>query len=136
MRDFESLKLLSGEYWNVFLHEDQTVVGRVYFWSTDDVDDLLDVSAESLAEFHALGVRVRDALRTLYQPTQFNYLALGNKTPHPHIHLIPRYEHPITRYGHTFTDTNFGGSFQREKSLLIPDELYTAIRDDLIRTLA
>ena len=54
--DFNKLKILEGKYWDVFLHEDQTVPGRVYFWYKDkETLDLLDVPEDAIVEFFIKG---------------------------------------------------------------------------------
>lgn len=129
--NYLDLLLLEGQHWDLFLHADQTVIGRVYLWSKSDATDLMDVSIEAFQELHALGRRVKAALTQLYQPSIFNYLSLNHQTPHLHVHIIPRYERPIARHGYTFIDENFGSSYRQNKSLELPDSIYTAIRDGL-----
>ena len=34
--DFNKLKIVDGKYWSVFLHQDQTALGRLYFWYKED----------------------------------------------------------------------------------------------------
>ena len=52
MADFNKLKIKEGKYWDVFLHEDQSVPGCVYFWYKDETTiDLLDIPEEAFSEF-------------------------------------------------------------------------------------
>src|SRR3989338_8314473 len=103
--DFEKLKILEGKYWDAFLHEDQTVVGRIYFWYKEgNVVDFLDVPEDAMLEFHKTAQKIKKVLIELFNPDIFNYLALNNNTRHLHIHIIPRYSKKIEKFGATFED--------------------------------
>ncbi len=127
--DFEQWKLAEGTYWRVFLHDDQTVPGRIYFWySQSDILDLLDAPKEALAEFYDIALKVRAALSKAFQPDMFNYLSLSNKTQHLHIHLIPRYAKDVKLFGHIFKDAAFGHSYERDHNLALSDEVKQQIK--------
>jgi diadenosine tetraphosphate (Ap4A) HIT family hydrolase len=53
---------------------------------------------------------VEMALREIFNPDKINLASLGNKTPHIHWHVIPRFENdkhfPNSHWGMTERDTN------------------------------
>ena len=132
--DFNKLKILEGKYWDVFLHQDQTALGRLYFWyKKDEKFDLLEVPKEAFAEFYNLGKKVKSALVKSFQPDMFNYLSLGNVTKHLHIHLIPRYSRKIELFGLLFNDSSFGKSYKRDPDFIVPEKILIKIKDRIKR---
>jgi len=132
---FEKLKILNGKYWDIFLHEDQTVPGRIYFWYKDETLDLLNISEEAFVEFYKLGKEVKNSLIKTFNPSMFNYLALNNNTKHLHIHLVPRYFGVKEVFGLSFKDDNFGKSFKRNPEFKVPENILLQIKDSIIKNL-
>lgn len=130
--NFENLKLLELKYWDVFLHKDQTTIGRLYFWYKLEDKDLLDIPEEALIEFFYYGRLLKSTLIELFHPDLFNYLSLNNVTRHLHIHIIPRYSRPIKKFNMVFEDIAFGKQYMPNKELIVEDDVLIKIRD-LIR---
>ncbi len=133
--NFERLKITSGKHWDVFLHEDQTTIGRLYFWYKGDASDLLDVSEEAFSEFYRTAKMIKDALIGVFQPDMFNYLSLGNRTKHLHIHLIPRYSRELRLFDTTFKDAAYGSGYKRDLDLNITEEVLLKIKSLIIEAL-
>ena len=129
--EFEKLKILSGNYWDVFLHQDQTALGRLYFWYKKEAGDLLDVPKEALIEFHEMGKKIKFALSKAFHPDLYNYLSLNNVTRHLHIHLIPRYSKKIKLFGLVFEDSSFGKSYKRNPDFLVDEETLIQIKEKI-----
>lgn len=129
--DFNKLKITSGTYWEVFLHEDQTSIGRLYFWHKRTGGDLLECPKEELIEFHELGNKIKSALTTLFKPDSYNYLSLNNVTKHLHIHMIPRYSKKIELFGIVFNDSSFGRSYKRNPEFTIDEETLLKIKNKI-----
>ena len=130
--DFNKLKIVDGKYWSVFLHQDQTALGRLYFWYKEDkVLDLLETPQEAIVEFYDLGKKVKSALEKSFHPDMFNYLSLNNVTRHLHIHLIPRYSRKIELFGLSFDDSLFGKSYKRNPDFVVPEETLIKIKDQI-----
>jgi len=132
---FEKYKILNGKYWDVFLHEDQTVPGRIYFWYKGEVPNFLDVSKEAFIEFYKLGQKVKSSLIKTFNPSMFNYLALNNNTKHLHVHLIPRYSTTKEIFGLIFKDDNFGKSYKRDPDFKASENVLFEIKDSIIKNL-
>ncbi len=129
--EFNELKILSGKYWDVFLHQDQTAVGRLYFWYKQKADDLLDIPKEALIEFHKLGNKIKSTLNKQFKPDMFNYFSLNNFTKHLHIHVIPRYSKKIELSGLIFEDISFGKSYKSNPNFVVDKDILIKIRDKI-----
>jgi len=129
--DFNNLKILSGKYWDVFLHQDQTAIGRLYFWYKKRADDLLNVPKEALLEFYELGNKIKSVLIKQFKPDMFNYLSLNNVTKHLHIHMIPRYSRKIELFGITFIDNSFGKNYKSNPDFIIDEEILIEIKENI-----
>ncbi len=129
--EFNELKILSGKYWGVFLHQDQTAIGRLYFWYNQEANDLLDVPEKALTEFHKLGNKIKSTLNKQFNPDMFNYLSLNNATEHLHIHIIPRYSKKIELFGLIFEDTSFGKSYKSNPKFIVNKDILIKIRDKI-----
>ncbi len=129
--EFNKLKIIKGEYWDVFLHQDQTALGRLYFWYKKEAEDLLDIPKNALIEFYNIGRNIKFALENLFQPDMFNYLSLNNFTKHLHIHLIPRYSKEINYFGLTFKDISFGKSYKRNQKFIVNQEILIKIKEKI-----
>ncbi len=78
--DYELLKIKSYKHWDLYLHENQCYLGRVFVLlkNEEGVEDFLAIEGESRDEFFQIGADVKAALKTLFQPDKMNYAALSN----------------------------------------------------------
>lgn len=129
--DFDKLKIVEGQYWDAFVHPDQTALGRTYLWYKGEAADFLDIPKEALLEFHGLGNKVKSALTKLFKPDLFNYLSLNNITKHLHVHIIPRYSRKINYLGLTFEDISFGRNYKSNPEFKVAEDVLVKIRDKL-----
>ena len=131
--DFNKLKILEGKYWDIFLHQDQTSIGRLYFWYKKECNDLLDIPEEAIIEFYNNAKKIKYALIKLFKPNMFNYLSLSNNTRHLHIHIIPRYSKEIKLFNIIFKDNSFGESYKRNKDFIVSDEILIKIKEMILK---
>lgn len=134
MIDYNQLLIKSYKHWEIYLHENQCYIGRVFALLKDDehVDDFLAIEGEAREEFFLLGNEVKLALKTLFQPDKMNYAALSNTSSRIHVHLVPRYEKPREFKGKIFTDTRWGKNYAPyDRSFAIDQETLYEIRDAL-----
>jgi diadenosine tetraphosphate (Ap4A) HIT family hydrolase len=136
--DYEQLKIQSYTHWDVYVHENQCYLGRVFIQLRDKktYEDFLDIEGDIKEEFFMVGQKVKKALRTLFKPDKMNYAALSNVSEVIHVHCVPRYKEPREFGGIIFKDERWGQhyapydrSFVLEKSILF--NLRDAIRDTL-----
>ncbi len=77
--DYEQIKIKSHKHWDLYLHENQCYLGRVFVLLKDEnIEDFLAIEGETRGEFFQIGEDVKQALKTLFQPDKMNYVALSN----------------------------------------------------------
>ena len=129
--DYEQLKIKSYKHWDLYLHENQCYLGRVFVLLKDDegVDDFLGIEGEVRNEFFSIGEDVKSALKTLFHPDKMNYAALSNTSPVIHVHIVPRYKEPRTFAGMIFKDDRWGQNFAPyDKSFAVEEPILLQIR--------
>ena len=139
MRDdskYQKLLIKDFEHWRLYLHPNQSYLGRVYFWAKkEELEDFADMGIWEMDELHDMGLRTRRTLSELFQPSLFNWAALGNETRHLHMHLVPRYEKPKVFKRITFTDELYGKNFRTEQFKEIPEEVLMKIKENIQKRL-
>jgi diadenosine tetraphosphate (Ap4A) HIT family hydrolase len=132
--DYEKLKIKSYKYWDLYLHENQCYIGRVFLLlkADNNVDDFLAVQGDARNEFFQKGNEIKNALKTLFQPDKMNYAALSNTSPAIHVHVVPRYKEPREFAGMVFVDTRWGKNYAPyDKSFVLEELMLFKIRDAL-----
>ncbi len=132
--DYELLKIKSYKHWDVYLHENQCYLGRVFVLLKDDknVEDFLAIEGEVRDEFFFIGNQIKAALKTLFKPDKMNYAALSNTSEKIHVHLVPRYKEPREFAGVPFIDTRWGKNYAPyDRSFALEESILFKIRDAL-----
>lgn len=132
--DYELLKIKSYKHWDVYLHENQCYLGRVFILLKEDegVEDFLAIEDEAREEFFQIGEEVKMALRTLFKPDKMNYAALSNVSDKIHVHFVPRYKEPREFSGMLFKDARWGQNYAPyDRSFVLKEEVLFKIRDAL-----
>lgn len=128
--DYELLKIKSYKHWDLYLHENQSYLGRVFVLLKDEAEDFLAIEGEARDEFFQIGAEVKSALKTLFQPDKMNYAALTNTSPVIHVHIIPRYEGERTFAGIVFKDAHWGSNYAPyDRSFVLEGSVLFHIRD-------
>ena len=125
------IKIAGFDHWNLYLHADQSYLGRCYLWAVrPDAIDFVDMSDEEWQEFRLISQNLRKTLIALFAPDLFNYAALGNITRHLHFHFIPRYATARAFKGIQFMDCEWGSHYSpQDKKILLPLTVRQAIAD-------
>jgi len=132
--DYQQLKIKSYKHWEVYLHENQCYLGRVFVQLKEDkgVEDFLAIEGEVRDEFFQIGNQIKAALKTLFKPDKMNYAALSNVSSKIHVHIVPRYKEPREFNGFTFIDTRWGKNYAPYDRSFVLDEAHLfKIRDAL-----
>lgn len=131
--DYDQLKIKSYKYWDVYLHENQCYLGRVFVLLKDaqGVEDFLAIDGEVREEFFLIGKNVKKALRTLFQPDKMNYAALSNTSEKIHVHFVPRYKSMREFAGVVFNDVRWGKNYAPYEPFTLEDSILFKIRDAL-----
>lgn len=132
--DYELLKIKSYKHWDLYLHENQCYLGRVFVLLKNEagVEDFLAIEGEARDEFFQIGVDVKAGLKTLFQPDKMNYAALSNTSPAIHVHIVPRYQDAREFAGVVFKDTRWGSNYAPyDRSFELEESVLFQIRDAL-----
>ncbi len=79
----------------VVLVDDPNYVGFCRVILNQHVKEMTDLSDADRSKVMQLTFVVESVLRDVLQPTKINLASLGNKTPHIHWHVIPRFESDV-----------------------------------------
>lgn len=132
--DYDQLIIKSYKHWDVYLHENQCYIGRVFILLKDDegIEDFLAIDGEVRDEFFLIGKKVKTALKTLFKPDKMNYAALSNVSEKIHVHFIPRYKEKREFSGLIFTDFRWGENYAPyDRSFILDESILFKIRDVL-----
>jgi len=128
--------LLDNKYWKVVLHPDQYYLGRSVIISKSTNKHLSQFSLEEMKELFEVIKTLEASLRKAFDATLFNWTSLNNdsykqenigKESNFHLHLRPRYSHPVIINGYTFQDRNFGEHYERHTDEQVSDEIMEEI---------
>jgi len=76
----------------------------------DHIKEMSDLPPQDRARMMKVVFAVETALRAALNPDKINLASLGNKTPHLHWHVIPRFEHdkhfPNSHWGQAVRENN------------------------------
>ncbi|NBQ85217.1 MAG: HIT family protein [Methylophilaceae bacterium] len=87
--------LWQNDLCRVVLVDDQNYVGFCRVILNKHVKEMTDLSEAERLRIMQITFAVEQVLRDVLQPTKINLASLGNKTPHIHWHVIPRFETDI-----------------------------------------
>lgn len=132
--DYKQLRIKSYKHWDVYLHENQCYIGRVFVQlkTSEGVEDFMDIKGETRDEFFHIGEEVKAALKKLFKPDKFNYAAMSNVSPVVHVHIVPRYEKEREFAGVVFNDARWGKNYAPyDRSFVVEESVLFRIRDAL-----
>lgn len=132
--DYEQLKIKSYKHWDLYLHENQCYLGRVFVLLKNGagVEDFLAIEGEVRDEFFQIGADIKTALKTLFHPDKMNYAALSNTSPEIHVHIVPRYQDAREFGGVVFKDARWGSNYAPyDRSFELDETVLFQIRDAL-----
>jgi diadenosine tetraphosphate (Ap4A) HIT family hydrolase len=90
----------------LYLNEDQLFRGYAILEYREHVKELFDLSGEARGILMGHLCQAAKALQKVFSPDKMNYELLGNKVPHLHWHIVPRFKsdpawpEPIWRLSH------------------------------------
>lgn len=128
-KDFSKNKIKDYSYWEVYVHENQSYLGRCVIWcKRDNAIDLTDATIEEQEELFVILRDLRRAIQKVFQPGWFNYGFLGNETRHLHCHLVPRYQEEKIFNGKIFKDELWGHNWRLDHNFITSDILREQIK--------
>jgi diadenosine tetraphosphate (Ap4A) HIT family hydrolase len=111
----------------LYLNEDQFFRGYAILEYKEHVKELFDLSGEARGLLMGHLCQAAKALQKVFSPDKINYELLGNKVPHLHWHIVPRFKsdpawpEPIWRFSYEpkkIADKEAGEWISRIKSRL------------------
>ena len=86
------------------------------------IKEMTDLIPENRARMINVVFAVETAIREIIHPDKINLASLGNKTPHLHWHVIPRFENdkhfPNSHWGEAMREGNISALSSASKQLL------------------
>ncbi len=110
----------------LYLFKEQTHRGRCVVAYNRHETELFKLSTEEMNAFMADVARAAAAIYKAFSPGKMNYGAYGDKMPHLHMHLVPKYEGG-ENWGSTF-EMNPNKTHLSEEEY---EEVISAIRSQL-----
>jgi len=90
------------------------------------VKEMSDLAPQDRARVMKVVFAVETALRTALNPDKINLASLGNKTPHIHWHVIPRFEHDKH-----FPNSHWGQAVRESQTSLLNAQTKQALADNM-----
>ena len=87
--------LWQNDLCRIVLVEDANYVGFCRVILNKHVKEMTDLTEAERVHIMHITFTVEQVLRDVLKPTKINLASLGNKTPHIHWHVIPRFETDI-----------------------------------------
>jgi diadenosine tetraphosphate (Ap4A) HIT family hydrolase len=108
--NYHSGKLFRTEYWTVEVSYRQHTPGSYIIFLNRFITRFSQLSESEVRQLPQVMEVIEELIKKhpALQPELYNYLQLGNKVPHFHIHGIPRYSKPTTFVGKGWTDSSYG----------------------------
>ena len=129
MTDYSKFLVKEYKYWGVYVHENQSYLGRCVIWcDRADALDMTDATQEEQEELFLILKELKDASEKTFGSDWFNYAFLGNETQHLHGHFVPRYSVQKEFAGVIFTDERWGHNYRTDHTFVTPPEVLEKIR--------
>jgi len=87
--------LWQDDFCRVVLVDDPNYVGFCRVILNEHIKEMTDLIEAERIKVMQMTFVVEQVLRDVLKPTKINLASLGNKTPHIHWHVIPRFENDV-----------------------------------------
>ena len=125
----KQFQVYDGEFWYVFLSDEQDYIGRCIFVLKRHCGSLSELTEDEWEELRKLICKVEACLKAVLGAALCNWSCLMNNfykeaapDPHLHIHVRPRYDKPVMLNGNIYADSEFGHHYALNKSGIISAE--------------
>lgn len=85
--------IMKLKFGSLFLHWNQSYMGRCLYIPNVHADDFLDIDYELFSNLNKEMLLICRAIERVCHPDLINFASLGNAVRHFHYHIIPRYQH-------------------------------------------
>lgn len=129
IQDYSKFLVKQYKYWGVYVHENQSYLGRCVVWcDREDALQLTDATKEEQEELFEILRELKKASEEAFGGEWFNFAFLGNEMHHLHGHFIPRYSTEREFEGVTFKDKRWGHNYRTDREFVTPSEVLESIR--------
>ena len=112
-----------------FFFKEQTHPGRcIVAYNRDHKGELFQLTAEEQVDMMADLANASGAIQKVFNPDKLNYASFGDKGPHIHFHLVPKYKDGV-KWGDIF-------DMMPEEKVYLTDDEYTKYIDALKKELS
>lgn len=101
----------------LYLTHDQSFMGRVVLVYHEHQTELHKLVREDSLAYYQDMLDAAEAVSKAFKPDKFNYLSLGDLTPHLHWHIVPRYKNG-PYWGQNFMGKNIEPVYLEEEEYL------------------
>ena len=112
----------------VYLFKEQTYKGRcIVAYKIEHKEEIFELSEDNRRKFINDVAKVASAVKKAFSPQKINYGAYGDKMPHVHFHIVPKYEN-APKWGSTF-------DMMPENKLYLSESGYEKVIEEIKRQL-
>lgn len=131
--------LYSTKYWNVYLINEQSYLGRGRVELKKNKPTLSDLTDNEWSDFGTAVKQYEKMIKNTFRAVMFNWTCMMNNAyaadekerPQVHFHVRPRYDRDIEFAGHVFQDPTFGNYYDRSRKIFIEEKLFSEIYKEL-----
>jgi diadenosine tetraphosphate (Ap4A) HIT family hydrolase len=121
-----SLILWQDDFCRVVLLNDTDYPAYCRVELLEHIKEMSDLPPQQRARMMKVVFAVETAIREVIQPDKINLASLGNKTPHIHWHVIPRFENDKH-----FPNSHWGEVVNECKAKLLDDSTVAALTEKM-----
>ncbi|MFH0989734.1 MAG: HIT domain-containing protein [bacterium] len=108
----------------VYLFKEQTYKGRcIVVYKKEHKNEIFELSDEDRHQFINDVAKAASAVKKAFSPQKINYGAYGDKMPHVHFHIVPKYE-TAPKWGSTF-------DMMPENKILLSEQEYVDVIQEI-----
>jgi len=129
------LPLKEFRYWTLYLHANQSCLGRVAVFLRRHLEDLFEIKEEEWKELFEIVKKYKNVAGKLFKPDLFNYSSLGNTNRHAHFHIIPRYRGKRVFLAQEFTDKRWGLNYSSPEEFRLESKVWQEMGEKIKKEL-
>lgn len=92
----------------------------------EHIKEMSDLPPPQRARVMKVVFAVETSIREIIQPDKINLASLGNKTPHIHWHVIPRFENDKH-----FPNSHWGEAMRENSTVLLDEKMVSALTEKM-----
>lgn len=137
MEDYSKMLIKQYKYWGVYVHGNQSYLGRCVVWcDREDALQLTDANNQEQEELFMILNELKVASEKAFLSEWFNFSFLGNETRHLHCHFVPRYSNDREFEGSVFRDERWGHHYKKPtENFATSPEILESVRLKMVEAL-